>query len=79
MSKLTLSVDSRVVLLAKRYARSSATVSISKMVETYLAAQLSTRRAPSTREAPILRLSLRGLLKKAGIEEYKKHLAAKYR
>jgi hypothetical protein len=76
MSKLTLSVDSRVVSQAKRYARERH-VSISKMVETYLAAVVDPRLS-TTRDAPILR-SLRGSLKKADIEEYKKHLVAKYK
>jgi antitoxin component of RelBE/YafQ-DinJ toxin-antitoxin module len=76
MSKLTLSVDSRVVTRAKRYAKQQG-VSVSEMVETYLAAVVNPP-APTTRDAPILR-SLRGSLKKADIEEYRKHLAAKYR
>jgi hypothetical protein len=76
MAKLTLSVDSRVVSRAKRYAKGRR-VSVSEMVETYLdaVARPSTK---VTRDAPILRL-LRGSLKKADIEEYKRHLTAKYR
>jgi hypothetical protein len=76
MSKLTLSVDDRVVSRAKSYARQRG-VSVSEMVEAYLAA-VAGPPAPATRDAPILR-SLRGSLKKAAIEEYRKHLAAKYR
>ena len=75
MSKLTLSVDNQVISRAKRYAKQHG-VSVSKMVETYLAAVAAP--APSTPDTPILR-SLRGSLRKANPEEYKKHLAAKYR
>jgi hypothetical protein len=73
MAKLTLSVDSRVVSRAKRYAKQRG-VSVSEMVETYLAA-VAEPHSPATREAPILR-SLRGSLKKADIGEYRQHLAA---
>jgi hypothetical protein len=76
MSKLTLSVDSRVVSQAKRYAKQQG-VSVSEMVETYLAAVVDPP-TPAKRDAPILR-SLRGSLKKADIADYRKHLAAKYR
>jgi hypothetical protein len=80
MSKLTLSVDSRVVLRAKRYAKLRS-VSISKMVETYLA-MVAEPPSAVTRDAPVLR-SVRGSLKKAdGVEykrAYRRHLAAKYR
>jgi len=76
MSKLTLSVDNRVVSRAKRYAKLRG-VSISKMVEAYLTT-VAERPSPITRDAPILR-SVRGSLKKADLGEYRKHLAAKYR
>lgn len=76
MSKLTLSVDDLVVSRAKRYAKQRG-ISISSMVEAYLAA-LAEPSLPATRDAPILR-SLRGSLKKADLEGYKKHLATKYR
>ena len=76
MSKLTLSVDERVVSRAKRYARQRG-VSISKMVETYLAA-VAGPASPALPEPPILR-SLRGSLKKADLDEYRRHLAIKYR
>jgi len=76
MSKLTLSVDERVVSRAKRYARQRG-VSISKMVETYLAA-VAGPASPVAPELPILR-SLRGSLKKADLDEYRRHLAIKYR
>ena len=74
MAKLTLSVDHDVVSRAKRYAKQRG-VSISGMVETYLNT-VAEPASPVTRDTPILR-SLRGSLKKANIDEYRKHLAAK--
>ena len=76
MSKLTLSVDGRVVSRAKSYAKQRG-VSVSAMVEAYLAAVVGPS-SPVTVDAPILR-SLRGSLKKADRNDYRKHLAAKYR
>ncbi|MGD0497114.1 MAG: DUF6364 family protein [Bryobacteraceae bacterium] len=74
MSKLTLSVEAGVVSRARRYAREQG-VSVSKMVEAYLAAVAAPpHRGP--RDSPILR-SLRGSLKKADIGEYRSHLAHK--
>ncbi len=75
MAKLTLSVDDRVVVDAKKYAKAQG-VSVSEMVETYLAAVAEPPRASGA--APVLR-SVRGVLKKADIKEYKKHLDTKYR
>ena len=75
MSKLTLSVDDRVVSRAKRYAKQRG-VSVSEMVEAYLAA-VAEPSSPATHDAPILR-AVRGSLKKADLEGYRKHLAAKY-
>ncbi len=76
MAKLTLSVDERVVSSAKEYAKRQG-VSISAMVESYLAAVSDP--PPSVAGAtPILR-SLRGILKHADIDEYREHLTSKYR
>jgi hypothetical protein len=75
LAKPTLSVDNRVVSRAKQYAKRRG-VSISGMVEAYLAA-VADPPSPATRAAPILR-SVRGVLKHADIDEYRKHLAAKY-
>ena len=75
MSKLTLSVEKSVISRAKRYAKQQG-VSISEMVEAYLAAVVAPSHS-SSRGAPILH-SLRGSLRKADIEEYRKHLVAKY-
>ena len=76
MAKLTLSVDDRVISRAKRYAKQRG-VSISEMVEAYLAA-VAEPPPRAARRAPILR-SLRGVLKSGDREGYRKHLAAKYR
>ena len=76
MSKLTLSVDEAVIGRAKRYAKKQG-VSVSKMVEAYLSAVAN----PSTGvtvDTPVLR-SVRGILKKADVRDYKRHLANKYR
>ena len=76
MSKLTLSVDKDVVSAARRYAKLRG-VSISAMVEAYLSAVADTV-SPNAQDAPILR-SLRGSLKKAKAEDYRRHLTAKYK
>ena len=76
MAKLTLSVDSRVVSRAKQYGKRRG-VSVSEMVETYLAA-VTEPPSSATGAAPILR-SVRGVLKHADMNEYRRHLAAKYR
>ena len=76
MAKLTLSVDSRVVLQAKMFAKKRG-VSISKMVETYLATVIEPT-SPASADTPVLR-SVRGALKNADIGDYRKHLTAKYR
>lgn len=76
MAKLTLSVDTHVVSRAKQYAKLRG-VSVSEMVEAYLAA-VAEPSSPAMAPSPILR-SVRGVLKKADIQEYRKHLAAKYR
>lgn len=76
MSKLTLSVDDRVISSAKRYAKQHG-ISVSEMVEAYLAV-VANPASPAARNAPILR-SLRGSLKTADLQESRKHLATKYR
>ena len=76
MSKLTLSVDDRVISAAKRYARQSG-VSISEIVEAYLTSV--TNPTPfRLGNTPILD-SVKGTLKKADPQEFKKHLSIKYR
>ena len=76
MAKLTLSLDDRVVSRAKQYAKRRG-VSVSEMVEAYLSAVAEPPdRAPGA--TPVLD-SVRGILKNARIDAYRKHLTAKYR
>jgi hypothetical protein len=75
MAKLTLSMDIRVVSRAKQYAKRRG-VSVSEMVEAYLAAVAEPASA-DTATATILR-SIRGVLKNTDIGDYRKHLGAKY-
>lgn len=75
MSKLTLSVDKSVVTQARQYAKQKG-ISVSQMVETYLAAVASPPEKGA--DPPVLR-ALRGKLKRADIEDYRKHLVAKHR
>jgi Family of unknown function (DUF6364) len=76
MAKLTLSVDDAVVSRAKRYAKAHG-VSISKMVEAYLAA-VAEPTARVAADTPVLR-SVRGILRKANVKDYRRYLATKYR
>ena len=76
MAKFTLSVDDRVISRAKQYAKRRG-VSVSNMVEAYLAAVAEPHHPPMG-AASILR-SVRGVLKNAEIGQYRKHLAEKYR
>jgi antitoxin component of RelBE/YafQ-DinJ toxin-antitoxin module len=76
MSKLTLSVDEKVVSSAKRYAKMHG-LSVSELVEAYLSAVANAAALPDP-DTPILR-SVRGSLKKADLKGYRKHLATKYR
>jgi hypothetical protein len=76
MGKLTLSVDDRVVARAKLYAKQRG-VSVSEIVESYLA--MVGEPPPATAGgAPILR-SIRGALRNVDLDDYRKHLAAKYK
>jgi hypothetical protein len=76
MAKLTLSVDAAVVKRAKRYATRRG-VSVSRLVEEYLA--LLSRPRPSEDEdaPPVLRM-LRGSAKGAGLDDYRRYLQKKY-
>ena len=76
MAKLTLSVDERVVSRAKEYAKRQG-VSVSEMVESYLAA-VSEPPSRVSGATPVLD-SIRGILKHADIDDYRKYLSAKYR
>jgi hypothetical protein len=76
VAKLTLSVNGSVVSRAKQYAKQRG-VSVSQMVETYLAA-VAAPSSPALPDCPVLS-SLRGSLKKADLKDYQRHVAAKYR
>jgi hypothetical protein len=69
MAKLTLSVDDRVVSRAKALAKLRG-VSVSRLVEDYLA-RISEPPSPAKGATPILH-SLRGVLRSADIDEYRK-------
>ena len=75
MSKLTLSVDRSVVSRAKRYAQRQG-LSVSEMVEAYLAIVSN---PVDVEDAPPILRSVRGILKKADLAEYRKHLTEKFR
>jgi len=75
MAKLTLSVNNQVVANAKLYAQRSG-MSVSKMVETYLAA-VAERSSPAATQVRVLQL-LRGSLKKADPRQYRTYLSKKY-
>jgi len=77
MSKLTLSVDEAVISRAKRFAKQQG-ISISEMVESYLAAFSATSPKGANAAPPILR-SVRGVLHKADLPEYRRHLTEKHR
>ena len=74
--KLTLNVDQNVAERARRLAKRRG-ISLSKMVEGYLAAVTEPAGAPATMDTPVLR-SLRGSLRSAEVDGYRKHLVAKY-
>jgi hypothetical protein len=76
MSKLTLSVDERVVRLAKRYAAKRGT-SVSHLVERYLTLVARPLRDDED-DPPVLKM-LRGAAKGVDPEEYRSHLVSKYR
>lgn len=77
MTKLTLSVDERVVSAAKRYAALRGT-SVSRLVEEYLA--LASRPADDQEEMPPILARLRGVLKGSRLDErdYRRYLKRKY-
>lgn len=79
MTKLTLSVDDKVVKRAKRYASRRGT-SVSRLVEVYLDALARPADAPDQDLPPVTR-RLRGILKgaKPRREDYIDYLERKYR
>lgn len=74
-TKLTLSLDPAVITRAKRYAKQRG-VSVSAMVETYLAA---VSRPLEAAETPQVRKRLQGILKGADPADYRRHLERKYK
>jgi hypothetical protein len=80
MPKLTLSIDEKVVTHAKRYAERNG-VSVSWLVETYLGEVSGVNKRPGSVDlssTPIVQ-SLRGILKKGDIEDYRAHLVHKHK
>lgn len=75
MTKLTLSVDPKVVQQAKRYARARR-ISVSRLVENYL--QILGHAGLETAEPPVLR-ELRGLLRRGSTSDYRRHVIRKFR
>lgn len=75
MSKLTLSVDDKVIGRAKRFAARRGT-SVSRLVESYL--ELVSRPAGEAASAPVLS-RLRGSLSGVDVAEHRRHLERKYR
>jgi hypothetical protein len=74
-TKLTLSLDPAVITRAKRYAKQRG-VSVSAIVETYLAAVSQPACAAKT---PQVRARLQGILKGADPPDYRRHLERKYK
>jgi hypothetical protein len=74
-TKLTLSLDPAVITRAKRYAKQRG-VSVSAMVETYLAA---VSQPVGAAKAPQVRSRLQGVLKGADSVDYRRHLERKYK
>lgn len=79
MAKLTLSVDAKVVDVAKRYAAHRGT-SVSQLVEEYLSLVSRLGEPPGAPMPPIL-ARWQGVLKgsKLDVADYRKHLERKYR
>ena len=75
MSKLTLSVDARVVRDAKRYAAARGT-SVSQLVERYLG--LLSKPPAADEQTPVLRM-LRGAARGVPADAHRRHLNRKYR
>ncbi len=73
-TKLTLRLEDNIIADAKAYA-SSAGTSLSKLVESYLAALVA---GPQPDEDPPVLQRLRGTMKGVDIEDYRRHLVDKY-
>ncbi len=77
MSKLTLSVDDKVIRRAKRYAEKRGT-SVSRLVQGFLDLLARPPAVEEDARTPVLR-RLRGILRRGDREGYRKHLTEKYR
>jgi hypothetical protein len=79
MAKLTLSVDAKVVEVAKRYAAARRT-SVSQLVEEYLRL-VSSLGEPAAEPMPPILARWHGLLKgsRVDVADYRKHLQRKHR
>ena len=75
MSKLTLTVDQKVIRDAKRYAAARGT-SVSRLVERYL--DLLSKPPKADDQTPVLRM-LRGAARGAPADARRRHLNRKYR
>lgn len=75
MTKLTLTLDEKVIRRAKRYAAARGT-SLSRLVERYL--DSLSRPQDKSEDPPVLRM-LRGAARGVDPEEYRAHLLRKYR
>ncbi len=73
-SKLTLSIDTAVILQAKQYAKRNG-VSVSALVQNFLTVVSQPSAAP---KAPSMQ-ELRGILKVADVSQYREHLERKFR
>jgi hypothetical protein len=76
MTKLTLSVDPRVIARAKRYARGQGT-SVSGLVERLL--DLAASPGGRAGDTPPVLSRLRGSLKRGTVRDYHRYLEQKYR
>ena len=76
MTKLTLSVDERVVERAKRYARARGT-SVSQLVETML--DLVSEPVDASGSGASVLARLRGSMKRGSVGAYHRYLQRKYR
>jgi hypothetical protein len=75
-TKLTLSVDRKVVVRAKRYAARRKT-SVSRLVEEYLDLVSRSRSEAEEEDPPVLRL-MRGVARGVDPEDYGRYLVRKY-
>ena len=78
MSKLTLSVDDRVIVASKAYARSRNT-SVSSLVTTLLRLVASPGAEGTKAQSPPVLSALRGSIKRGSVSDYRRYISRKYR